>query len=448
VVVWRTARRLGGPIAGFAALALLAVTPLWYGHMFINSKDAPFAVAMIFLLYALIRAFEEYPRPHLRVIALFGLALGLVVGTRVIGIVAFGYAGIAALVLLAIETRTRGFKPAALRLATFSASLALGLPLAYVVMGLIWPWAVQSPLNPLLALEYYSHFWEEPWKELYEGTRILIPDMPRSYVPQLCLLKLPEIFVALAITGTAGAIVASARGTLEPWRRASLALLVSAAVLPIAIAVITRPILYNGIRHFVFTMPPFAVLGGLAAAYLFERLSAYARPAAFAGVAAAAALIAITVVDLVRIHPYQYTLFNHLAGGMRSAQNRYMLDYWGLGLKEVTESLIERLEETSIEPPQNRKWKVAVCGPSHIVGFELGPTFEATNDAKGADFAITLGTYYCAKLDRPVLAEAERDGVVFARAYDLRGRPIASTYIPPDDEKPAPSGPSTFGKIF
>ena len=305
-----------------------------------------------------------------------------------------------------------------------------------------------SPLNPLLALEYYSHFWEKPWKELYEGARILIPDMPRSYVPQLCFLKLPEIFVALAVTGTAGAMVASARRGLEPWRRTSLALLVSAAVLPIAVAVITRPVLYNGIRHFVFVIPPFAVLGGLAAAFLYERLRDYARPAALAAVGAAAALIAITVVDLVRIHPYQYALFNHFTGGIRGAQNRYMLDYWGLGLKEVSESLLVRLEEMWVEPHRNRKWKVAVCGPSHIVGFELGPAFEATNDPKGADFAITLGTYYCAKLDRPILAVAEREGVVFARAYDLRGRPIASTYIPPDDEKPAEPGPATFGKVF
>jgi len=35
-VVWRTARRLGGPVAGLAALALMACEPQFYGHMFIN----------------------------------------------------------------------------------------------------------------------------------------------------------------------------------------------------------------------------------------------------------------------------------------------------------------------------------------------------------------------------------------------------------------------------
>ena len=44
-VTWRLARRVGGPLAGIATLLLLALCPTFYGHMFMNPKDAPFAVA-------------------------------------------------------------------------------------------------------------------------------------------------------------------------------------------------------------------------------------------------------------------------------------------------------------------------------------------------------------------------------------------------------------------
>src|SRR3569833_2644120 len=44
-VTWRLARRIGGAVAGLAALLLLALCPIFYGHMFMNPKDAPFAVA-------------------------------------------------------------------------------------------------------------------------------------------------------------------------------------------------------------------------------------------------------------------------------------------------------------------------------------------------------------------------------------------------------------------
>jgi hypothetical protein len=42
-----------------------------------------------------------------------------------------------------------------------------------------------------------------------------------------------------------------------------------------------------------------------------------------------------------------------------------------------------------------------------------------------------LGTFYCAKLDAPVVAEVVRDGVVFARAYDIRGRSISDLFTEP-----------------
>jgi 4-amino-4-deoxy-L-arabinose transferase-like glycosyltransferase len=443
-IVWRTARRVGGPTAGIAALVLLATTPLYYGHMYINAKDTPFAVAMVFLLYAFIRAFDEYPKPRPSTIVLFGFALGCAIGTRVIGGISLVFAGVGALFLLTAEIRTLGMRDAAMRTATHAGRLALSLPLAYVVMGLIWPWSVQSPLNPIRAIEYYSNFWETPWKEMFDGVAVLIPNMPRTYVPKLCLLKFPEIFIGLSIAGIAGSIVASLTGSVEPKKRASLMLLVAAAVIPVAMTVITKPVMYNGIRHFLFVTPPLAILGGLAAAFIYQRAEVYRHAYAVAAVAIFAALIGWTTVEFVRIHPYQYALFNHAAGGVRGAANRYMIDYWGLAVKETAESMIETIAESHITPPEGRKWKVAVCGPAHSAAVELGPNFEATYTAKGADFAISLGTFYCAQLDAPVIAQSEREGVVFARAYDLRGRTYVTTYAyPPTNDKKKPKDVSS-----
>jgi hypothetical protein len=74
---WRIGRRAGGPLAGLIALLLLATCPLYYGHMFINPKDAPFAAAMAIFLLGLVRALEQYPRPSwatVTILARFGLA--------------------------------------------------------------------------------------------------------------------------------------------------------------------------------------------------------------------------------------------------------------------------------------------------------------------------------------------------------------------------------------
>src|SRR6266568_3692076 len=85
---WRTGRRIGGPLAGLLALVLLAACPLYVGHMFMNAKDAPFAVAMAILLLGLVRACGEYPRPTLATVALVGIGFGLAFGSRILG--AFG----------------------------------------------------------------------------------------------------------------------------------------------------------------------------------------------------------------------------------------------------------------------------------------------------------------------------------------------------------------------
>ena len=80
-VTWRLARRVGGPLAGLATLLLLALCPTFYGHMFMNPKDAPFAVAMVILMLGLVRLAEEYPQPSPRTILIVGLGAGLSIGS-------------------------------------------------------------------------------------------------------------------------------------------------------------------------------------------------------------------------------------------------------------------------------------------------------------------------------------------------------------------------------
>jgi hypothetical protein len=198
---------------------------------------------------------------------------------------------------------------------------------------------------------------------------------------------------------------------------------VLAAVFPVLVTVATRPAMYNGIRHFVFLMPPFAVLGGLAAAWIARRLPRYGVAAIAATSIVLVAGIASTVVEMMRLHPYEYTHFNHIAGGVAGARPRYMIDYWGLSMTQASRQLRALLAERG-EKPRGTTWTVAVCGPHPAVEVALGPQYSAIWDPKGVDFAMVLGEFYCAKLDAPVLLDVVRDGVIYARVYDIRGRSI------------------------
>jgi hypothetical protein len=140
----------------------------------------------------------------------------------------------------------------------------------------------------------------------------------------------------------------------------------------------------------------------------------------------------LPVIEMVRLHPYQYTSFNFASGGVRMAHDNYMLDYWGLAFKQAAEELRERLQAASEQPPAGRRWVVAICGPQPSAEVSLGPQFETTYDQKRADFAMALGTFYCRHLQAPIMATVEREGVVYATVYDFRGRaPEQLTTQPP-----------------
>jgi len=428
---WRTGRRIGGPAAGCAALMLLAACPLYVGHVFMNAKDGPFAVAMAILLLALVRLLEAYPRITPATGALTAVGFGLSIGSRVMG--GFGVVDLAgALGLLALsEARRDGARSAALRLGTFILRLLPAAILAYAVMALVWPWSVADLFNPFRAVAYFSRFFEKPWAELFDGALVTVTDMPRSYVPTLLALQLPEMFLTLSLAGIAGAVIAGCRRDVAPGRRGCLALIVLAGTLPIVATVLARPAMYNGIRHFVFVLPPLAVLGGLASAWLVSALARYGRALAVGAGIVFLAGIALPVSDMARVHPYEYVYFNRFAGGVAGARGNFMLDYWGLSFKQASQGLAAWLAAQHQAKPADRRWKLAVCGPHRSPQVELGPDFETTWDPQGADFAMMLGEFYCQTFDAPVVAEVVREGVVYARVYDIRGRSFTSLLTVP-----------------
>jgi dolichyl-phosphate-mannose-protein mannosyltransferase len=425
-VTWRLGRRVGGPLAGLAALLLLALCPTFYGHMFMNPKDAPFAVAMVILLMGLVRLAEEYPAPSPRTSLIVGFGAGLSLGCRVLGGLALIYAAVGFLPLLLDEVRKQGLREAARRFVHVAYVLLPALIFGYLVMGLIWPWSIMEPGHPLEAVTYFSHFFEKPWKEMFDGALVSVPDMPWSYLPTLFALQLPEVLLGLLVAAVVMSLMSLSRADVAARRKTVLLMLTLAATLPLVVAMVKRPALYNGIRHFIFVIPPMTVLAGLAFARTMEWLGEKRRSWQPAALAVFTFGLLLPLSEMIRLHPYQYTHFNHIAGTVRAADDLFMLDYWGLALKQASDGLREQLIERQEVPPYNRKWKVAVCGPQRPAQVALGPDFTIGWDSQTADFAMTLGEFYCKGLTAPVLVEIKRDDVVFARVYDIRGRSISS----------------------
>src|SRR5262249_42292898 len=76
VGAWRTASLLAGERAGLFTIGLMMLTPLLYGHSFINPKDVPFACAVTWSIYFCCRSIVEAPRPTRATAIGLGVALG------------------------------------------------------------------------------------------------------------------------------------------------------------------------------------------------------------------------------------------------------------------------------------------------------------------------------------------------------------------------------------
>src|SRR5882672_9852288 len=302
-VTWRLGRRVGGPLAGLAALLMLALCPTFYGHMFMNPKDAPFAVAMVILMLGLVRLVEEYPSPSPRTILIVGVGAGLSIGCRVLGGLALVYAVVGFMPLLIDDVRTQGAREAIRRFAHVLYVLLPGLVLGYLIMGLVWPWSFMEADHPFKALTYFSHFFEKPWKEMFDGALVSVPDMPWSYLPTLFALQLPEVLLGLLIAAVVGTFMSLSRADVSARRKTIFLMLTLAASLPLVIAMVKRPALYNGIRHFVFVIPPMTVLAGIAFGWGMTWLKQHARSWQPAALAVFSFGLLLPLSEMIRLHP-------------------------------------------------------------------------------------------------------------------------------------------------
>src|SRR5439155_3177129 len=174
------------------------------------------------------------------------------------------------------------------------------------------------------------------------------------------------------------------------------------------------------LRHFLFAVPPLAVLAGIGFDSGLTWLEARRRALAAAAFAAIALWLLWPASVLVRLHPYEALYFNELVGGLPGAAQRYDTDYWVNGMHEMVAELDALLDR---EGKGSRRYFVAVCGER--LPFELEarghPRLLWANDDDPADFFIAPTHMGCDRaLDGKVIGKVERLGVPIGVIKDRR----------------------------
>ncbi len=442
---WRLGRLLGGGRTGLLALVLLAVTPMYYGHMFNNPKDIPFAAGIVWSLYYMAKTIRVFPRLPWRLIFKLGLVYGLTLGVRVGGVMLLGYWGLCLLIqayslwrwptsdLVALQPRARAMK-------LFWGLVKVGIPAglcSYAVMLLCWPWAQENPLwNPIEALIQFSNFPQDV-EVLLDGTIYRSTELPWSYLPVYFGVQLPVL--QLFLLGLSIVLLPYLLRTMTPRsKRRAVLLIALMALVPMLYVVLRRPALYDCVRHFLFVLPLINVLGALAldvaiskGAALWGLGGAWRRGGVALGVMALIVGFAAPVVGMIRLHPYEYIYINQLEGGVAGAFGQYELDYWGSSFKEAAEKLQDYVAKEGGVPP-GKMYRIAICGPWAAAMIYLPPDYDAVVANEPADFFLSTTRWMCQTM-RPgkEIIRIERQGVPLSIIKDLRGDPEISGKWPP-----------------
>jgi hypothetical protein len=427
---WKLTRLLADARAGILAALLLFLEPSYFGHMFNNPKDIPFAAGYVWSLAYLLESVGHFPRPPTRLVLKLGVAIGLTLGVRVGGFMLLAYLGLAALAYGAFPAWFCGEDTQAPRLGErlkgLAGSVAGIAAIAYAVMLASWPWAQQNPLiRPFQALVSMSRFGLEESglvaRVLLAGEYVHAKHLPASYLPHYFAVKLPELALAGAGCGALMAIWFVVRGNAGEERLPSVryALLAAALSAPVVYAILHKAVLYDANRHFLFAVPLWCAVSGVALEKLFRILGGTVRWKRWAaGLVLVAALLPQTYA-LVRLHPHQYVYFNSLVGGVKGAQGRYELDYWGNSYKEAVEKLADWLTEG--DRLQGGKVRVKVWGPVFSAAHYFPENFALAREGEEADFLITFtrwGFHEVAPGQR--IAAVDRMGAVLSVVHDLR----------------------------
>ena len=408
--LYRLSTRWMKPSAALAAAALFAWQPMLWGHAFINPKDPPF---LTFFLASLCLGFEmvdqmiEDVKPRISSVIVPAIILGIATSIRVLGPLAGLLVFIYFVFLILTNKNLRGSMSPWFAFAAYAA-------IALLTMFITWPYLWGSPITRFV--DVFRLMSDNPTNlsVLFGGEVYRAGELPRRYLPTLLVITLTEPVWFLFISGVV--IGYWKLYTERSAKRASNLITVSLTlawfVILLLYVLIRKPAMYDGMRHFLFILPPVFIFSGFALEFVFDFFD---RRFATTWLYAAIILLLVLpgVIGIIQLHPYEYTYYNSFIGGTQNAFRKYETDYWLTCYKDAVDQLNQ-----SISGPVN----LYVQREAYIAGYYVKKDI-VVHEVRGEANQVQSGDYLLVNSrtneDRRILKnmtpiiQVGRDGALF-----------------------------------
>ena len=323
---------------GLVTAGLLFVNPRFFTEAFYNNKDIVL-LSLCLIVFWLGLVFIQEDSWHSAI--LFGFAGAVAANSRILGLAAFGLCGIAYLVVRIGNKawNKRAFWRGFAAVAAFVLFFILLTPACWSGFFSFWKYLIVGTAN------FDAQRWNG-WLLYRDAMYNPVENpVPWHYIPWLMVITTPLLILGLAALWPV-LLILRCRADAKKWLRTEtvfgLALAVFTAA-PVVYAMLARPNLYNGWRHFYFVYGPVVILAGLAAAWLWQSRRVWLRRV----------LGAVLAVHLVfyagyicMYYPHSYAYFNFLAGP--HPELSYDADYWNISQRELMMEMLDRDPEFSV----------------------------------------------------------------------------------------------------
>ncbi len=320
---WRTA---------LLTVWLIYLSPSYFGHAYINTKDIPFCAGYLATLYFIMKFLEELPAPTWKTATWMMLSFAFTANSRIGGLMLIAF--------LYLFTAIYAMANKELLAAIKQNAKDVIIKLLYIpVVGMIlviltWPYVLMSPVQHIQdALATISRF---PLKVNinFEGASTNSFDVPAHYLPKFMLITTPLVVIALLLVGLFFVIRTRRKVNVVLY-----ALLLFSIFFPPIYAVAKSVALYSGWRHFLFIYPGLCIVAAIG---LNELLFAVRKPALQIAVMAVCLVGFIKpIMFIIQNHPYEYCYFNEIGGGFKTAYYNYDNDYWMISMRKSVDWLID-----------------------------------------------------------------------------------------------------------
>lgn len=427
---YKLCRKLGhGMGASLLGVAILILTPRILAHAYYNIKDMMFLSVFVITLYFGFLCIEAFSWKRLIPFAFFG---ALCTNIRIVGAMVIAVCLVTAFVKSLSEKRWKR----TFRYCFAAGALCFGF--YYIMTPIIWHDTWHQILN---LMDTFSNYVVWYTRTYFMGEYILSTELPWYYLFVNIGITTPVFYLAMFVCGAAALLFRggkrlAARRKPEgtDWYYIGLAVNL---IVPFVYVLVSRPVLYNGWRHFYFVYPMMVLvmlygITGLGRLCLrlpgknvaeqspIKKAVSGKNPAALAYGCITAACILSAGIWICRNHPYEYAFFNRAA--LPYVTEYFQKDYWNVSQYELL--------RYACEQDGREELKVWVL-PENAIVFqppEHRNRIKQVVNQDDADYIVTAYTasceeerltqYYLYDEPKAVWVDGVKISSLFRRAYD------------------------------